>query len=113
MKIKSHSKEFISKTTEGKQRAELPLTQTRSALANPSHTALQPHLACGHQVSHRMHGQAEDVVVVTQVEALRVLLPVINDSHRCHVVHDLTSLSVKQITSAVITSVTKYRKHIT
>lgn len=48
-----------------------------------------------------MHGQAEDVVVVAEVEPLAVLQPVVDDSHGGHVVHHLPSLSVEQVVATV------------
>lgn len=52
-----------------------------------------------------MHGQAEDVVVVAEVEPLAVLQPVVDDSHGGHVVHHLSSLSVEQVVATVETPV--------
>lgn len=54
-----------------------------------------------------MDGQTEDVIVVAQVEALCVLLSVIHHPHSSNMVHNLPGLSVKQVTPAVIASVTE------
>jgi hypothetical protein len=42
-----------------------------------------------------MDGEAEDVVVMTQVETLCVLLTVIDHSHGCYVIHHLSCLGVE------------------
>lgn len=52
-------------------------------------------------VFERVHGQAEDVVVVAEVEPLAVLQPVVDDSHGGHVVHHLPGLSVEQVVATV------------
>lgn len=48
-----------------------------------------------------MDGQAEDVVVVAQVEPLRVLQTVVDDGDSSHVVHHLPRLGVEQVVPAV------------
>lgn len=48
-----------------------------------------------------MHGQAEDVVVVAEVEPLAVLQPVVDDDHGGHVVDHLPGLSVEQVVATV------------
>lgn len=53
-----------------------------------------------------MNSKAKNVIIMTQIEALRVLLPVVHHSHCCHMVHDFTRLRVKEIASAVVTPVT-------
>jgi thiaminase len=57
-----------------------------------------------------MDSQTENIIIMTQVKALRVLLPIINDAYCSHMVHNLTNSSIKQIASAVITSVTNIEK---
>lgn len=60
-----------------------------------------------------MDRQAEDVVVMAHVEALGVLLAVVDDPYGSHVVHYLTGLGVEQVAPAIITPVaanTKSRK---
>lgn len=59
------------------------------------------HLRRGCVVFERVHGQAEDVVVVAEVEPLAVLQPVVDDDHGGHVVHHLPCLSVEQVVATV------------
>lgn len=59
------------------------------------------HLCGSCVVFERMHGQAEDVVIVAEVEPLAVLQPVVDDSHCGHVVHHLPRLSVEQVVATV------------
>lgn len=59
------------------------------------------HLCRSCVVFERVHCQAEDVVVVTEVEPLAVLQPVVDDSHGGHVVDHLPSLSVEQVVATV------------
>lgn len=58
-----------------------------------------------------MHSEAQDVVVMTEVKALRVLLSVIHHSHCRHMIHHLTRLSVKQIIPAVTAPVPETQTH--
>lgn len=57
-----------------------------------------------------MDSQAEDVIIVTHVEALCVLLSVVHNPDGSHVVHNLTSLGVEQVAPAIITPVAANRK---
>lgn len=59
------------------------------------------HLRGSCVVFERVHSQAEDVVVVAEVEPLAVLQPVVDDGHGGHVVHNLPSLSVEQVVATV------------
>lgn len=52
-----------------------------------------------------MDAEAEDVVVVAEVEALRVLLPVVDDGHGGDVINHLSCLRVEQVVPAVIAPV--------
>lgn len=54
-----------------------------------------------------MDGQAENVIIMPQVQPLGVLLPVVHHSNGSNVVHHLSSLCVEQIVSTVIASVTE------
>lgn len=63
------------------------------------------YLPSGHVVLHWMDGQAEDVVIMPQVEPLGVLLPVVHDSNCSNVVDHFSSLCVEQIVSTVIASI--------
>lgn len=63
------------------------------------------YLACCYKVLERVYGQTEDVVIVAHVKPLRVLLPVVNDSHGSCVIDDLSSLGVEQVAPAVVASV--------
>lgn len=53
-----------------------------------------------------MDGQAENVIVMPQVEPLRVLLPVVHHGNGGDVVHHLSGLCVEQIVPAVVAPVT-------
>lgn len=59
------------------------------------------HLRGSCVVFERVHGQAEDVVVVAEVEPLAVLQPVVDDNHGGHVVNHLPGLSVEQVVATV------------
>lgn len=63
------------------------------------------YLSRGHVVFERVHGEAEDVVVVAQVKPLTVLQPVVDDGHGGHVVHHLPRLAVEQVATAIEASV--------
>lgn len=52
-----------------------------------------------------MDREAEDVVVVAEVEPLAVLQPVVDDSDGSHVVQHLARLAVEQVVTAVKASV--------
>ena len=65
------------------------------------------YLPSGHVVLHWMNGQAENVIVVPQVQPLRVLLPVIHDSNCSNVIDHFSSLCVEQIVSTIVASVTE------
>lgn len=54
-----------------------------------------------------MDGQAENVVIVPQVQPLGVLLPVIHNSNCGNVVDYFSSLCVEQIVSTVVASITE------
>lgn len=54
-----------------------------------------------------MDGQAEDVVVVPQVQPLGVLLPVVHDSNCSDVVDHVSGLRVEQVVPTVVASVTE------
>lgn len=63
------------------------------------------YLPGGHVVLHRVDGQAENVIVVPQVQPLGVLLPVVHDSRGGDVVDHLSRLRVEQIVPTVVASV--------
>lgn len=65
------------------------------------------YLACSYIIFNGVDGQTQDVIIMAQVKALRVLLSVINHSHSRYVVDDLSGLSVEQIAPAVGASVTE------
>ena len=69
------------------------------------------YLSRGYVVLEGVDGQAEDVVVVAHVEALRVLLPVVHHPHGGHVVHNLPRLGVEQVAAAVIAPVAEHPSH--
>lgn len=52
-----------------------------------------------------MDAEAEDVVVVAEVEPLRVLLPVVHNGHGGDVINHLSCLRVEQVVPAVIAPV--------
>lgn len=54
-----------------------------------------------HVVFERVNGEAEDVVVVSEVKALTVLHPVVNDSDCGHMEHHLPRLGVEQVVATV------------
>ena len=62
-------------------------------------------LSGGYEVFNGVDTQTQDVVRVLQVEALLVLLLVVDHPHCRHVVHDLTILGVEQVVTAVVTTV--------
>lgn len=109
MKIKSHSKEFIILHFLENKR-QIFFKKWTNLTVNPNKGLT--YLPCCYIVFQRMNSQAENIIIMTQVKALRVLLPIVNDTHCCYMVHNFTNLSIKQITSTVITSVTENRKHI-
>lgn len=57
-----------------------------------------------------MDAQAQDVVVVAQVEALAVQLPVVDHAHSGHVVHHLAALGVEQVVPAVVTPIPERKR---
>lgn len=59
------------------------------------------YLCRGHIVFERVDGEAEDVVVVTEVESLTVLRPVVDDGDGSHVIHHLPRLTVEQVVTTV------------
>lgn len=54
-----------------------------------------------------VNAQAEDVIIVTQIQPLSVLLPIIYNSYRSNMIHHFSSLCVEQVISTVIASVTE------
>lgn len=58
-----------------------------------------------------MDAEAQDVIVVAQVEALHMQLTVVDHAHRCYVVQHLPALRVKQVVPAVVATVTAQRNH--
>ena len=69
------------------------------------HPTPQRHLSSGNDVFDGMDAQTEYVVGVLGVEALRVVLFVVNDSHRRHVVHDVSVRQVEQVVTTVVATV--------
>lgn len=63
-----------------------------------------------HVVFEWVNGEAEDVVVVSQVEALTVLQPVVDHGHGGHVEHHLPRLSVEQVVATVEAAVPEGRR---
>lgn len=63
------------------------------------------HLSRSSIVLQRVDAEAQDVVVVTEVEALAVQLSVVDHTYRRHVVQHLPALSVEQVVPAVVTTV--------
>lgn len=57
-----------------------------------------------------MDGQTEDVVIMAHVETLGVLLSVVYNPNGSYVVNYLTSLGVKEVAPAIITSVAAIEK---
>ena len=57
-----------------------------------------------------MYAQAEDVISVLCVKSLLVLLLVVDDSSSCYMIHNLSSLGVKEVVAAVITTVTAIKE---
>ena len=66
-------------------------------------------LSTGSEVLQRVDAEAQDVVIVAEVEALAVQLPVVDHTHRRHVVQHLAALSVEQVVPAVVTTVPAHR----
>lgn len=58
-----------------------------------------------------MHSEAQYIVVMTEVKALRVLLSVIHHHHSRHMIHHLSGLSVEQIIPAVTAPVPETQTH--
>lgn len=58
-----------------------------------------------------MHSEAQDIVVMTEVKALRVLLSGIHHGHSRHMIHHLSGLSVEQIIPAVTAPVPETQTH--
>lgn len=54
-----------------------------------------------------MDGQAEDVIIMPQVQPLGVLLPVVHNSNCSDVVDHFSGLCVEQIVPTVVASVTE------
>lgn len=54
-----------------------------------------------------MDGQAENVIIMPQVQPLGVLLSVVHDSNCSNVIDHFPSLRVEQIVSTVVASVTE------
>lgn len=69
------------------------------------------YLPSGHIVLYWMDGQAENVIIVPQVQPLGVLLPVVHDSNRSDVVDHFSSLRVEQIVPTVVASVSEAQVH--
>ena len=101
-------------------RKDVSGTQTREVLEGVHGLQLKPctvpgagwhggYLSGGHVIFEWVDGETEDVVIVAQIEALRVLLPVVDDGHRRHVIHNLGCLRVKQIIPAVIAPIPAQR----
>ena len=65
----------------------------------------QQYLTSGTDILDGMDAQTEDVVSVFGVEALRVVLFVVNDSHRRHVVHNVSIRQVEQVVTTVVATV--------
>lgn len=60
-----------------------------------------------------MDGEAEDVVIVTQVKPLTVLQPVVDHGDGRHVVNHLPRLSVEQVVTAVKAAIPAAKDDIT
>lgn len=72
----------------------------------------QPYLCGGYIVFERVHGEAEDVVVMAEVKPLTMLHAVVDDSDGSHVVHHLPRLTVEQVVSTVEAPIpAEIRKH--
>lgn len=76
-----------------------------SSLTRPPSYRRATYLPSGHVVFHWMDGQAENVIIVPQVQPLGVLLPVVHNSNCSNVIDHLSSLSVEQIVSTVVAPV--------
>ena len=63
------------------------------------------HLSRGSIVLQRVDAEAQDVVVMAEVEALTVQLSVVDHAHRRHVVQHLPALSVEEVVPAVVPTV--------
>lgn len=61
----------------------------------------QPYLGRGYVVFERVNGEAEDVVIVSEVKPLAVLQAVVDHAHGGHVVDHLPRLAVVQVVPAV------------
>lgn len=68
------------------------------------------HLSCGCKVLQRVDAEAQDVVVVAQVEALTVQLTVIDHTYRRHMKQHLATLSVEQVVPAVVATIPERHK---
>ena len=69
------------------------------------HDTAQRYLSSGNDVLDGMDAQTEYVVSVLGVEALRVILLVVHDPHRRHVVHDVSVRQVEQVVTTVVATV--------
>ena len=63
------------------------------------------HLSRGSIVLQWVDAEAQDVVVMAEVEALTVQLSVVDHAHRRHVVQHLPALSVEEVVPAVVPTV--------
>lgn len=71
------------------------------------------HLSGGHVIFERVHREAQDIVIMTEVKALRVLLSVVHHGYCRHMIHHLSGLSVKQIIPAVAAPVPETQRDVT
>lgn len=76
-------------------------------MARPPSQRRELYLPGGHVVLHWMDGQAENVIIMPQVQPLGVLLSVVHDSNCSNVIDHFPSLRVEQIVSTVVASVTE------
>lgn len=68
---------------------------------------LNTHLSRSNIVFDWVDAQAEDVIVMTEIQPLSVLLPIVYNSYRSNVIHHFSGLCVEQVISTVIASVTE------
>ena len=69
-----------------------------------------PYLTSSHQVQRGVGGQTQDVIRVGGVESLGVCGLVVDHAHCCYVVHYQSFLSIEQVLTTVITTVTTKEK---
>lgn len=80
-------------------------TNTSAASHRTESVCVCCHLSCSSKVLQRVDAEAQDVVIVAQIEALTVQLTVVDHAHRRHMEQHLATLSVEQVVPAVVPTI--------